>query len=58
MGHQGIVKTKSLLREKVWFPGIDKTVATLVQDCYECQMSYDTKQRTNEDVSTPKCRDV
>ena len=22
-GHQGIVKTKSLLREKVWFPGID-----------------------------------
>ncbi|CAB4033208.1 Hypothetical predicted protein [Paramuricea clavata] len=23
-GHQGVVKTKSLLREKVWFPGIDK----------------------------------
>ena len=23
-GHQGIVKTKQLLREKVWFPGIDK----------------------------------
>jgi hypothetical protein len=45
MGHQGIVKTKSLLREKVWFLGIDKMVATLVQDCYECQMSYDTKQR-------------
>ena len=25
-GHQGIVKTKQLLREKVWFPGIDKEV--------------------------------
>jgi hypothetical protein len=25
-GHQGIVKTKALLREKVWFPGIDKAV--------------------------------
>ena len=23
-GHQGIVKTKQLLREKVYFPGIDK----------------------------------
>ena len=22
-GHQGVVKTKSLLREKGWFPGID-----------------------------------
>ena len=24
--HQGIVKTKQLIREKVWFPGIDKVV--------------------------------
>jgi hypothetical protein len=24
-GHQGIVKTKQLLREKVYFPGIDRT---------------------------------
>ena len=23
VGHQGIVKTKKLLHEKVWFPGID-----------------------------------
>ena len=22
-GHQGMVKTKRLIREKVWFPGID-----------------------------------
>ena len=25
-GHQGMVKTKALLREKVWFPTIDKMV--------------------------------
>ncbi len=25
-GHQGIVKTKKLLREKVWFPGIEARV--------------------------------
>ena len=28
-GHQGIIKTKKL-REKVWFPGIDKLVEQLV----------------------------
>ena len=26
VGHQGIVKTKSLMREKVWFPMIDSLV--------------------------------
>ncbi|CAB4045358.1 Hypothetical predicted protein, partial [Paramuricea clavata] len=25
-GHQGLVKTKQLIREKIWFPGIDKAV--------------------------------
>jgi len=26
VGHQGIIKTKRFIREKVWFPGIDKMV--------------------------------
>ena len=30
-GHQGIVKTKRLLREKIWFPNVDKTVESIVQ---------------------------
>ena len=30
-GHQGIVKTKSLLRKKFWFPGKDR----LVEKCYK-----------------------
>ena len=38
--HQGIVKTKQLLREKVWFPGIDKQVEEAVASCIPCQSSY------------------
>ena len=36
-GHQGLVKTKKLLREKVWFPGIDKMAKNLIQNCVACQ---------------------
>lgn len=35
-GHQGIVKTKQLLRTKVWFPGIDKAVEKIVSECLPC----------------------
>ena len=38
-GHQGIVTTKSLLRETVWFPGIDKMVSKTFADCLPCQLS-------------------
>ena len=36
-GHQGVVKTKSLLREKAWFPGIDAMVEERVKACIPCQ---------------------
>ena len=35
--HLGIVKTKSLLRTKVYFPNIDKMVENLIKDCISCQ---------------------
>ncbi len=38
-GHQGIVKTKALLREKVWFPGIDVKVENKVSGCMPCQLA-------------------
>ena len=38
-GHQGIVKTKQLLRSKVWYPGLDKDVELLVHNCLPCQAS-------------------
>ncbi|XP_033112370.1 uncharacterized protein LOC117113191 [Anneissia japonica] len=37
--HQGIVKTKQLLRENVWFPGIEKAVEQKVKGCLTCQIT-------------------
>lgn len=37
-GHLGIVKTKALLQEKVWFPCMDKIVETKVKACLPCQV--------------------
>ena len=37
VAHQGIVKTKRLIREKVWFPGVDKMVKEKVDSCLSCQ---------------------
>ena len=36
-GHQGIVRTKALLREKVWFPNIDSKAESMVKNCLACQ---------------------
>ena len=51
--HQGIVKTKQLLREKVWFPGIDKLVEATVKSCIPCQASYQGQQRREPLMPTP-----
>ena len=37
VGHQGIEKTKSLLREKIWYPNMDKRVKEIVDKCIACQ---------------------
>ena len=37
-GHMGIVKTKALLREKVWFPCMDKMVENKIKACLPCQV--------------------
>ena len=36
-GHQGIVKTRQLLREKIWFPKIDQQAESLLSSCLACQ---------------------
>ena len=38
-GHQGIVKTKQLLREKVWFPNLDSLAEQTIKQCLPCQAS-------------------
>ncbi|XP_064631680.1 uncharacterized protein K02A2.6-like [Lineus longissimus] len=37
IGHQGIVKTKRLLRSKIWFAGIDKMTEQTIKQCIPCQ---------------------
>lgn len=44
-GHQGIVKTKQLLREKVWFPAIDSLVDQTVKSCLACQANTPVHHR-------------
>ncbi|KAI5718631.1 hypothetical protein M8J77_024284 [Diaphorina citri] len=36
-GHFGLVKTKQLLRGKVWFPGMDKMIENKIKSCIPCQ---------------------
>ena len=36
-GHQGTVRTKQMVREKVWWPGIMQQVETMVKVCLPCQ---------------------
>lgn len=40
-GHQGIVRTKQMVREKVWWPGIVHQVETMVKACLPCQSVAD-----------------
>ena len=35
-GHQGLVKTKSLIRAKVWFPYMDVLTDEVVKNCSTC----------------------
>ena len=48
VGHQGIVKTKQLIREKVWFPGVDKMVKEKVDCCLPCQAATTCKAQRLE----------
>ena len=42
-GHQGLTKTKQLLREKVWFPKIDTWVKREIKKCIPCQANSPEK---------------
>lgn len=36
-GHQGIVKTKSYIRSKVYFPNMNAKIEAAIQKCLPCQ---------------------
>ena len=48
-GHQGMSKTKSFIRSKVWFPYMDKAVEEEVSSCIPCQAN------TNRCTKEPLC---
>ena len=57
-GHQGNVKMKTLLREKVWFPSIDKLVEEKVKTCLPCQAATTgilTNPEPSDHDQTPRC---
>ena len=37
-GHQGIVRTKANLRQKVWWPNMDKQTEQFIRACHPCQL--------------------
>ena len=43
-GHQGIVKCKNRLRQKVWWPGIDKEIENRVKRCKACIVMSETNR--------------
>ena len=51
-GHQGIVKTVALLREKVWFKAMQSTAEATVRNCQLCQIS--TPQTSKEPLKMSK----
>ena len=44
-GHQGMARTKGLIRSKVWFPRINEMVESRVNRCHACQTVTKRKQR-------------
>ena len=38
-GHQGITKTKSYLRSRLWFPGMDMMTERIIRGCMLCQIA-------------------
>ncbi len=44
-GHLGIVKTKQMMREKVWFPRLDQLVENRIGNCMPCQACTPTNSK-------------
>ncbi|CAC5416418.1 unnamed protein product [Mytilus coruscus] len=54
-GHQGLTKTKAFIRSKVWFPGINDRVDSLIKDCIACQSV--TRSKLMEPLKCQKCQE-
>jgi len=45
-GHLGIVRTKEMLRRKVWFPNMSSLIESSIKSCYACQVATIEKRRS------------
>ena len=52
-GHLGVIKTKQLIKETMWFPNIQKWVQEEIDGCIACQAVNDTPQ---QEPIKPPCR--
>jgi hypothetical protein len=50
--HLGIAKTKGLVREKVWFPLMDKMIEQKVRSCLPCQIATPVTSREPLQMTT------
>jgi len=48
LGHLGVTKMKQMMREKYWFPEMNKMVENIASQCFECNVT--TKQNRPEPV--------
>jgi len=55
-GHQGMVKTKRLIQEKVWFTRIDALVENMVKGCMVYQASTHLPESLRESSSYMACQ--
>ena len=39
LGHLGTTKTKQMLREKYWFPGMNHLISETIEICFDCQVA-------------------
>ena len=51
-GHPGICAMKSLARSLIWYPGMDKDIASVVNSCPKCQ-SVQSRPPQNQTVEWP-----
>ena len=51
-GHQGVVRTKQMVRNYVWFPGIDEAVENAIIGCQECHVNTEKFQMQPLQMST------
>jgi len=45
--HLGVVKTKSLARSLLWWPGLDKDIERMIKHCATCQADADSPRRAS-----------